>query len=116
VFWQGKSWNKHYDDDLLSWAIPAVWQTVHENQAALAAGSEIGTSHWTWLGTLKVIGVFLAVWVGIAMLRGLVALFHRGRPAAADLSQTRLGQQTTLTSPPAPATSTSTSGEDSVDY
>jgi hypothetical protein len=101
------SGNKHYDDDLLSVAIPGVWYTVQLNQTKPTADYEA----WSWKPTLLTIAAFLAFWVGIGAVRGVVVLVTRGRPAGPDPSRTRLGSDTTRTSSPEKPRS-----EDSVDY
>jgi hypothetical protein len=115
MVWNGRLWNKHYDDDLLSAAIPGVWYTVQVNEASIKAGGNGVVATWSWLPTLTIIGAILGVWVVIGLLRGVVGLFMRGRPSEPDPSRTRLGANTTLSAPPAVKTA-GHNGGDSVDY
>jgi hypothetical protein len=115
MVWTGRLLNKHYDDDLLSVAIPGVWYTVQTNLASVNASGKGLVSTWSWVPTLSIIGVLLGVWIGIGALRGLVALVSRGRPSEPDPSRTRLGSDTTLSARPGVKTN-GPNGGDSVDY
>jgi tRNA pseudouridine-54 N-methylase len=100
-----RSSNKHYDDDLLSSAIPGVWYTVQYNVDHPHEGGS-----WSWTPTLLAIAVFVGGWLVIGAVRGIVVLATGNKPLGPDLSRTRLGDTTAVPGPPR------TGNEDSVDY